>query len=274
MFEKSSIDWNRFTLSPKIKLPQRDFKTLREDQETALKSVLKGFAKTDRGKLIMACGSGKTLVALRIAESLASNGAILFLTPSVSLLAQSLMDWDADAQSPLRIFAVCSDRSADQRQGEDDPLTPLHEVKIPPTTDPQKLANAFRKNKTRKGLTVIFCTYQSLEVIHQAQKEETPLPDLDLIICDEAHRTTGQSDSAASKADKGFQRVHDSAFIGARKRLYMTATPAFTETAPSAKPAPNKSCSPPWTTKNSLAKTFTNSDLARPSKKKSSAITK
>ncbi len=257
IFEQSSIDWRHFTLSPQPKppheyqetslqlkeelaayktspqLPQRAVKTLREYQETALAAVLEGFETADRGKLIMACGSGKTLVALRIAEALAPNGTILFLTPSISLLAQSLMDWDADAQSPLRIFSVCSDTSADQRKSQNDPLhTPLLEIKIPPTTNPQKLAAAFHKNQNHqpnaKGLTVIFCTYQSLEVIHQAQTtKQNPLPSLDLIICDEAHRTTGQSDPNANKKTetKGFQRVHDPEFIGAGKRLYMTATP-------------------------------------------------
>ena len=257
IFEQSSIDWDKvfhhfeskekpqpqtphqdqettlqfkeelaeYKTSPQ--LPQRPVKTLRDYQKTALAAVLKGFETADRGKLIMACGSGKTLVALRIAEALTANGAILFLTPSISLLAQSLMDWDADAQSPLRIFAVCSDTSADQRQNQDDPLhTPLLEIKIPPTTNPAKLAHAFQNHQPgAKTLTVIFCTYQSLDVIHRAQQNQpNPLPPLDLIICDEAHRTTGQSDPHA-KADKGFQRVHDPAFIRARKRLYMTATP-------------------------------------------------
>ena len=112
------------------------------------------------------------------------------------------MDWDADAQSPLRIFSVCSDTSADQRKSQNDPLhMPLLEIKIPPTTDHQKLANAFQNNKPgAKGLTVIFCTYQSLEVIRQAQQNNpNPLPPLDLIICDEAHRTTGQSDPNVNK---------------------------------------------------------------------------
>ena len=196
-----------------------------------MNDVIKGFETADRGKLIMACGSGKTLVALRIAETLAPNGIILFLTPSISLLAQSLMDWDADSQSPLRIFSVCSDASADQRKNQNDPLhMPLLEIKIPPTTNPQKLATAFHKNQNNKpsakGLTVIFCTYQSLEVIHQAQQnQQNPLPPLDLIICDEAHRTTGQSDPTNRTETKGFQRIHDSEFIRARKRLYMTATP-------------------------------------------------
>ena len=255
IFEKSSIDWRHFTLSPQLQktpyqyqettlklkeelaeyktspqLPQRSVKTLRSYQKTALDAVIEGFETADRGKLIMACGSGKTLVALRIAERFAPTGTILFLTPSISLLAQSLLDWDADAQSPLRIFSVCSDPSADPRQNQNDPLhMPLLEIKIPPTTNPQKLASAFHKNQNKqpnaKGLTVIFCTYQSLDVIHQAQQNNpNPLPPLDLIICDEAHRTTGQSDPNA-KADKGFQRIHDPEFIRACKRLYMTATP-------------------------------------------------
>lgn len=270
IFEKSSIDWDKvfhhfqpkkkprpkpqktpyeyqgdtFKLEEELaeyktspQLSQRHVKTLRDYQKNALNAVIKGFETADRGKLIMACGSGKTLVALRIAETLAPNGIILFLTPSISLLAQSLMDWDADAQSPLRIFSVCSDTSADQRQNQDDPLhTPLLEIKIPPTTNPQKLANAFQNHQPNaQGLTVIFCTYQSLDVIHQAQTtKQNPLPPLDLIICDEAHRTTGQSDPNSKfeqknknkkTETKGFQRVHDPEFIGAGKRLYMTATP-------------------------------------------------
>lgn len=90
-FEKSSIDWQNFSLTRPKALLQRETKAIRDYQRQALDNTLEGFKTHDRGKLIMACGTGKTFTALRIAEHQAGAGRhVLFLTPSISLLSQSL----------------------------------------------------------------------------------------------------------------------------------------------------------------------------------------
>ena len=102
VFENSSIDWQEFSLARPSVLAQKGEKTLREYQQQALSDVIEGFENHERGKLIMACGSGKTFTALGIAECLAGvGGNVLFLTPSLSLLSQSLNDWTTDTSLPL-----------------------------------------------------------------------------------------------------------------------------------------------------------------------------
>ena len=215
-------------------------KRLRSDQEQAVADVLKGLQTADRGKLIMACGTGKTLVSLKIAERLLSTkpkqqGLILLLVPSLALLSQTLREWAAQADSLARIFAVCSDAKA----GKDDEDTPINELGMAPTTDSEKLAAQLRESlgSGRSGMTVIFATYQSIEVVAEAQQkiqqetqqgiqQKTQQKNgtiFDLIICDEAHRTTGIE--AEAKKTSPFVRVHDKEYIKAAKRLYMTATP-------------------------------------------------
>ena len=165
----------------------------------------------------MACGTGKTLTALRIAERVAGlNGRVLFAAPSLSLLAQSMREWGADAESPLRAFAVCSDSKVGRNDGDS---TRAYDMPIPATTDAQALFNAAVPDASGR-MTVVFTTYQSMQVIADAQ--ELGLPAFDLVVCDEAHRTTG-----AHRAGEGssFLLVHDDQKIRASKRLYMTATP-------------------------------------------------
>ena len=113
IFENSSIDWSVFNIDNPSGALRRPTKTLRDYQKEALNAVIEGLKQHDRGKLIMACGTGKTFTALRIAEREAgANGTVLFLTPSISLLSQSLLDWANDADMPLKTFAVCSDTRA------------------------------------------------------------------------------------------------------------------------------------------------------------------
>ena len=179
--------------------------------------MLAGFEASDRGKLIMACGTGKTLTALRIAEQVATlGGRVLFAAPSLSLLAQSMREWGTDAEMPLRAFAVCSDAKV----GRDDAdCTRTYDMPIPATTDAEALVNSASADAPER-MTVVFTTYQSMQVIADAHK--AGLPAFDLVICDEAHRTTG-----ALRGDEGssFLLVHDDQEVRARKRLYMTATP-------------------------------------------------
>jgi predicted helicase len=221
--EVSQIDWSRY--QPKKAVVLKAKKTLRPHQDSALKAVKSGLRTADRGKLIMACGTGKTLAALKIAEALAGkDGRVLFLVPSLSLLSQTLTEWTQESEIPLHSFAVCSDSDVGKRRSSNDDLVPTlsHELRYPATTDAKSLANAMEKRHDRTHMSVVFSTYHSIEVISKAQNKHG-LADFDLIICDEAHRTTGAI--FESEEESAFVRVHDADYIHANKRLYMTATP-------------------------------------------------
>jgi predicted helicase len=221
--EASQIDWSRY--QPKKPVVLKPKKTLRPHQESALKAVRSGLGTADRGKLIMACGTGKTLAALKIAEALAGkDGQVLFLVPSLSLLSQTLTEWTQESDIPLHSFAVCSDSDVGKKRASNDDLVPVlnHELRYPATTDARSLATEMEKRHDRAHMSVVFSTYHSIDVISRAQKKHG-LPDFDLIICDEAHRTTGAI--FESEEESAFVRVHDADYIHAKKRLYMTATP-------------------------------------------------
>ena len=213
----SPVEWK--SIHKPEETTRRDQKDLLDHQQNALNAVLKSFEKADRGKLIMACGSGtgKTLTSLRIAEAVApKNGLILVLVPAISLLSQSLREWVAEAKGPLRCFAVCSD-SKIGRNSED---MRTHELEIPPTTDGQTLAEKLGEDSGGR-MNVVFSTYHSIEVVAEAQKFGAPA--LDLVICDEAHRTTGVE--RKEEESSYFVKIHNDEFLRAKKRLYMTATP-------------------------------------------------
>ena len=213
----STLDWTTYKADQPSALEHFEARTLREHQREALEHVSDGFKSSDRGKMIMACGTGKTFTALRIAEHLAgSGGRILFLVPSISLLQQTLREWTSHSTIPLRSFAVCSDTKVGKAQED----ISVHDLQYPATTNATQLAKHASKNVDGK-LTVIFGTYQSIQVVAEAQANG--LPDFDLIVCDEAHRTTGVT--VADADESNFVRVHDADFIKGAKRLYMTATP-------------------------------------------------
>ena len=221
IFENSSIDWRVFDLDNPSGAARKPTKILREYQQKALNAVIDGLEQRDRGKLIMACGTGKTFTALRIAErQVGAGGTVLFLTPSISLLSQSLLDWVNDADTPLKTFAVCSDTKAGKRSKDDEDISP-YDLRDTPSTNPNHLVTRYSAARRDGFMTAIFSTYQSLDVVSEAQK--SGLPQFDLIICDEAHRTTGVS--LVGQSESNFQRVHDNGFVAAGKRLYMTATP-------------------------------------------------
>mgnify|MGYP005845213269 CR=1 FL=1 len=228
--EASPIDWSRFDARRPRDLDRKPKHQLRPHQHKALDDVVNGFKDADRGKLIMACGTGKTFTALRIAEVMAPGGHILVLVPSLSLLSQTLREWTAQATHGIHALAVCSDPSIGKRRTkkqEDTEDITVHDLAFPATTNEKQLAAQYRHMAKTAGhndsekLTVVFSTYHSIEAVHKAQK--AGLPQFDLVICDEAHRTTGVT--LVGEDESHFVKVHDSDFIKAKKRLYMTATP-------------------------------------------------
>lgn len=221
--EKSSIDWSRF--KPKAKVAFKEKKSLRPHQKTAVEQVVSGLSVDDRGKLIMACGTGKTFTSLKIAERMTGKGKrILFLVPSLSLLSQALSEWTQESEISLHSFAVCSDSEIGKKRKKDDDAveTFAHELQYPATTQPERLAIEMKKRHDDEHMSVVFSTYHSIDVISLAQKNHE-LEKFDLIICDEAHRTTGAT--FEGEDESAFVKVHDAKFIKADKRLYMTATP-------------------------------------------------
>lgn len=221
--ENSQIEWSTYksqsTPTLKLKYP------LRPHQATALNAVKRGLSNVDRGKLIMACGTGKTFTSLKIAEELAGKGKrVLFLVPSLSLLSQTLTEWTQQSKTLLHSFAVCSDSAVGKkRKKEDDSVqTFTHELRYPATTEASKLAREVNQRHDAQHMSVVFSTYHSIDVISDAQLEHG-LDDFDLIICDEAHRTTGAIFDGDDES--AFVRVHDGDLIRGHKRLYMTATP-------------------------------------------------
>ena len=195
---------------------QREPKPL---QEGAIDAVCEGLSNpnVDRGKLIMACGTGKTYVSLRIAERLVpDDGCIVFAAPSISLVSQARREWLTYTNRPMSSLVVCSDRTAGGRgesyeAGPDDLVCPVE-------SDPFRIAEHLRKPKSVK---VVFTTYHSLGRVVEAQRL-VGAPTFDLAIADEAHRTTGADSQADGKVN--FQLFHDAENLIARKRLYMTAT--------------------------------------------------
>ena len=225
----SSIDWSQFDPGMPTALTVKARKELMAHQRTALELVTEGLETAHRGKLVMACGTGKTFTSLRIAEAMVPlGGSVLFLVPSIALLSQALKEWSIEAEHSQRHFAVCSDTKAGQFEED---ITTV-DLPIPPTTSAARLAAAAGDQKAAGRLTVVFSTYQSIDVVAQAQAQG--LGQFDLVICDEAHRTTGVT-LAGQPDESAFVRVHDAAYLRAAKRLYMTATPRIYDDASKAK---------------------------------------
>lgn len=223
------LDWSPFIQDDPGHRKRYD---LRPHQERAIEDCLEGFKTSDRGKLIMACGTGKTLTSLRLAERMRADRdrtapelenvpyRILFLAPSIALVAQSFHYWTQQAKENIAAFVVCSDTTANKNS--DDTLSDtVLDIGFPTTTNPQILKNHLKVGELNHGLTVVFSTYQSIDTTIDAQK--CGMPPFDLVICDEAHRTAGVGDNRGEQS--AFVKVHNDDLIHAKKRLYMTATP-------------------------------------------------
>ncbi len=176
-------------------------------QQQAITKVLEGFKTHDRGKLIMACGTGKTLVTLWIKEKLKSKTTLVLL-PSLNLLSQTLFEWTTHCKDAFEVLCICSDTTVGKQDRAED--MKVNEAHFDVTSDISIISQFLKLDKSK----VIFCTYQSSDLVSQAQKKEI----IDLVICDEAHRCTGLANST-------FTHILDNKKIKARKRLFTTATP-------------------------------------------------
>ncbi len=229
----SGLDWSHFIegLPPEKRVIYDPLPHQRE----AIDSILAAFGEQDRCKAIMACGTGKTLMSLRLTEEWLNGqpGVVLFCAPSISLVGQSMREWMAQTRIPLSPLVVCSDAKASRRGSEDSMPMTLADFEYPATTNPESLMRSYeaRRRSNPDGVIAVFSTYQSIDVIHQAQ--DLGLPEFDLIICDEAHRTTGNALPGVSTTEaSAFMKVHYDENVHSKKRLYMTATPRiYGETA-------------------------------------------
>ena len=223
--EISSVDWEKLKAGlygEKAKLPG---KQPRKHQLVAMSKAYEYFVEQghERGKLIMACGTGKTYTSLKIMEQMTDKqGLVIFLVPSIALLGQTLNAWMADKQDELRAVCVCSDAKASRKMIEaDDEDASVIDLAVPATTNTQAILRQMRQYGKEQCRTIIFSTYQSIDVVKEAL--DLYGREVDLIICDEAHRTTGVI--LKDKSESNFTKIHNNNYIRAKKRLYMTATP-------------------------------------------------
>ena len=229
--ENSDVDWSKIYLGKLGNEAKKEGKTIRKHQKEARDSVHEYFKENNRGKLIMACGTGKTFTSLKIAENETNkNGLILFLVPSLALLGQTLREWTNDVDNDTKLYpiCICSDsKISSKKSTNDDNVISVVDLALPATTDTDKIVNQLKKIKDKKGMKVVFSTYQSIDVIAKAQEkilaQDKNFGEFDLIICDEAHRTTGVT--LKNEDESNFVKVHKNDFLKAKKRLYMTATP-------------------------------------------------
>lgn len=219
--EESRIDWQQYINDGTVHLRSKN--KLRDHQIKALNAVRTGLDEHDRGKMIMACGTGKTFTSLRIAEELAGVGkTVLYMVPSLALMSQTVREWKNDANVDFTAFSACSDNKVGKKKPSDDRIeVNLNDLAFPATTDPYKLSQQIKYSDKTK-MTVVFSTYHSIDVISKSQWDYE-LDEFDLIICDEAHRTTGAT--LAGDDESNFVKIHSNENVKGKKRLYMTATP-------------------------------------------------
>ena len=259
--DNASVDWQALANGETGKAAQLKKKTPREHQREAIAKAHEYFKTKERGKLIMACGTGKTYTALNIVEQETNkNGFILFLVPSIALLSQTLKSWLNDTTGIIYPVCICSDTSSSNIKNKNSDDTSTIDLPFPATTNINtaiyQIKQRFIQQNKTGGMVIIFSTYQSIDVVNKIQQHllsnaneindnnvfqsanNTPFIKVedkskyifDMIVCDEAHRTTGIKIKGTD--DSAFIKVHDNDFLQAKHRLYMTATPRiYTEDA-------------------------------------------
>lgn len=227
----SQINWEQWSFEEPEKVNVKSPKKPRNYQKEVIEKSLTYFKDHDRGQLIMAPGAGKTFTSLKVAETLAQssgkeNYKVLYLVPSIQLLTQTLRAWNNDTQISMASMAVTSDRNASRaslKQDESNLFVKASDIGFPATTSTEKVLENYEelKHSDPTELLVVYSTYQSIGVLGKAQEQGFPV--FDLIIADEAHRTTGAT--ALGDEDSSFVKVHNDNNIKGLKRLYQTATP-------------------------------------------------
>lgn len=259
VLSQANVTWGELTAIETGMLARRPLKTIRPHQRKAVDQAKAELAKTAaaRTKLVMACGSGKTYTSLILAEEIAGPGKrVLYAVPSIALLGQTMRSWAEEEDREGRgvkhsYIGVCSDPKTGKRGGDGTDASDLAQMEFSVTTDPDKLHEALCQPIPEDTMQVVFCTYQSLPQIHQAQNRGAP--DFFLALADEAHRTTGVENDKPKAMPKSndplsngelpevspFQLIHN--HIKAQKRVYMTATPkVFSEASKARKSAQNR----------------------------------
>ena len=221
-FEESSVDWSSVVGlnldDESYELKTNNKKRLRPHQSEAIKAIKSELNLNDRTKLIMACGTGKSPTAIRLADDLVGGGEIgIFFAPSIALIAQALKEFHKESLNPLKSFVVCSDTKV----GKDKEDMSILDLPATPTTDAKILANHINHELNLHHKIIIFSTYQSIDATASALKILNK--SVKLIICDEAHRTAGFKFD--DNDESSFTKVHNNKFIKATYRVYMTATP-------------------------------------------------
>ena len=218
---KADLRASRFDWGARGKRTAPGSRDLWPHQKEAVSQAISKFKDADRGQLIMACGTGKTLTSLHIAEKIAGvGGLVLYLVPSISLIPQTMREWADNRSIPHRYIAVCSDHTAgNDEQGS------ITEIPITPSTNTEALQREYER-LDRKSMNVVFSTYNSVAVASESLLEHDKNGIFDLVLFDEAHKTTG-----LEKVNESYYLLaHHNPSPGrpgvpAKKRLYMTATP-------------------------------------------------
>jgi predicted helicase len=233
----SPVDWEKLLQGLQGAEALREGKKPMKHQLEAITQARRHYIERGetRGKLIMACGTGKTYTSLLTVESLleGGRGLVLFMVPSIALLGQSLNAWAADAKRPLKAICICSDAKASRRVGratapEDDVDDSPVDLALPASTHPEQIRRQLMRYRNYDGLVVVFSTYQSVDAVMAAQQAVLGATGgaygtFDFIVCDEAHRTTGVK--LSNRDESNFTKIHSDANVAGRRRLYMTATP-------------------------------------------------
>lgn len=227
--QNSSVNWKELVEGKQGKEALLAGKTMRSHQIEALTKAHEYFENHDRGKMIMACGTGKTYTSLKIVENETKDkGLVLYMVPSIALLSQGLKSWTEDSQYKLKPVCICSDASASQYADDDE--NNLLDMTFPASTNVDTIVKQLKFYQDKGDFIVVFSTYQSIDVVSKAQAKLLHETDgkfgkFDYIVCDEAHRTTGAK--SKNKSESHFTKIHDNDFIQGAKRLYMTATPRY-----------------------------------------------
>lgn len=229
--ETSPVDWDKLLEGKKGNEAKLAGKQLMEHQLTAISKAAEYYKSHDRGKLIMACGTGKTYTSLKMMETLLhGKGLVLFMVPSIALLGQTLNAWTFDAAKPIKAICICSDAKASRKASKDfdDNFESIVDLALPASTDAKSVMKQLLAYQDYDGLVVVFSTYQSVDAVSAAQQEVLKATNntygkFDFIVCDEAHRTTGVKISDANESS--FTKIHSNENVQGEKRLYMTATP-------------------------------------------------